>query len=84
MTVKEAFGQFLEGLVDLKHQLVVISTVLFYFDKMTEVGWITFVLSVTGFRLASEVMEAVKEVRSLASIKLLEKDKDGGLRETKI
>lgn len=76
MTLKEAFSQFLSGLVDLKHQLVMISTVLFYLDKMTEVGWITFVLSVTGFRLASEVMDAVKEVKALTNMKLKVQDEN--------
>ena len=70
MTIKEAFSQFLEGVVDLKHQLVMISTVLFYLGKMTEVGWITFVLSVTGFRFASEIMDVIKSVKDATDIKL--------------
>lgn len=78
MTFKEAFGQFLASVVDLKHQLILISTVLFYLDKMTEVGWITFVLSVTGFRLATEVMDAVKTVKAMTSTNLKE-DKNGSV-----
>ena len=70
MNLKEFLKAVLASIVDIKHQLVLISTVLFYLGKMSEVGWITFVLSVTGFRLATEFMDAVKEVKALASIDL--------------
>jgi uncharacterized membrane protein len=72
MGFRDFVKAILASIVDIKHQLVMISTVLFYLDKMSEVGWITFVLSVTGFRLASEIVDMVKEVKSVVSIKTKE------------
>ena len=40
-----------------------ISTWLFYIDKLTEDGWITVTLSITGMRVANEVMAMYKDIR---------------------
>lgn len=60
MSIKEAFADFLSDCVDLKYQLVAISTLLFYYDKLSEMGWITCVLSLCGVRLLDNVGSLVK------------------------
>lgn len=61
MTIREAFSDFLADCVDLKYQLVAISTVLFYLDKLSEIGWMTTVLSLCGVRLLDNVGTLVKD-----------------------
>ena len=67
MTNKEAplktfFIKMLYEFASLKFQLVYISTLLFFFDKLSENGWLTAVLSVTGMRVINEVSGMVKDV----------------------
>ncbi len=49
--------------VSMKVLVVVLSTWLFYIDKLNQDGWVTVVLGVTGMRMANEVAAMYKEVR---------------------
>ena len=65
MTLKEAFGQLVKESVDLKYQLVLISTVLVYSGYMDDKTWAVFVLSVTGFRMATDIANMVNAAKGV-------------------
>jgi hypothetical protein len=46
--------------------VIILSTWLFYIDKLNQDGWVTMVLSVTGMRVVNEVSAMYKDIRTSA------------------
>lgn len=63
MTVKEALAQLIKESVDLKYQLVLVSTFLVWNGYMDDKTWAIFVLSVTGFRMAGDIADMINSAR---------------------
>lgn len=53
----------LNEFASMKYQLIFTATGLFYAGKLSESGWITFVLSMTGIRVINEVSSMVSDVQ---------------------
>lgn len=58
--MKELFGK----IISVKFFVILVSTALFYVDKLNQDGWITVVLSVTGMRVINEVSAMYKDIRT--------------------
>ena len=58
--IKSFFERVLLKMTDMRHWLIVIATFLFWFHRLSESGWITFVLTTAGIHATSEIVNIIK------------------------
>lgn len=73
MTLNDAISKVFQSLTSVKFFLIILSTWLFYIDKLSESGWLMMVLSVTGLRVMNEMATAYKDIQVAKNAKPVKK-----------
>lgn len=61
---QQSLEKAIDKAISMKLLIMLISTWLFYIQKLNQDGWVTVVLSVTGMRLANELSGMYKDIRT--------------------